>query len=220
MNRTSHDDCSQLADKEDIIVKRKNRPLKKRSRVRNGKKWAMVLAVGVVLLLMGVGTARAIQATQAGGLPPAKPSLQALVQQQIATARAYPPRPKPKTPQVPSPQPAPKPQAGIVNTHQGPFAGMLFAVENLWQGPVGSNWELVYAGAEKNPDGSLGPGALKLYTEAPDSDGGFDIHSIGTYPAPNGVSDLIIVAVNGNLMQLRTDTGGTLVFNLQTNQYS
>ena len=102
----------------------------------------------------------------------------------------------------------------------GPFGGSLFAVNTYWQGPVDSNWELVYAGAKKNPaDDSVGPGALKVYTEGVGSCGGFAIQPIGTFLAPKGAGMLTIVAVNGTLMQLRTDTGSTLVFNLQTNQY-
>jgi hypothetical protein len=52
------------------------------------------------------------------------------------------------------------------------------------------------------------------------SSGGFDIRSIGTYTAPDGARLLTVVAVNGDLMQLRTDTGSSLVFNLKTNTFS
>lgn len=96
---------------------------------------------------------------------------------------------------------------------------MQFTVRNFWQGPVGSNWELVYAGAKVNPDSSAGPGALRLYTEVANADGGFDIHYLGTYVVPNSSGALTIIAVNGYIMQLHTDAGRQLTFNLQNNQY-
>lgn len=94
-------------------------------------------------------------------------------------------------------------------------------MRNFWQGPVGSNWELVYAGSRtKNLMNMSGLGALKIFTETVTAIGGFDVEEVGTYIAPNNQSPLTITAVNGTLMQLRTDTGQTLTFNLQTKQYS
>jgi hypothetical protein len=122
-------------------------------------------------------------------------------------------KPKPTHPTPPPPQPAPQRQAGITDMHEGPFPASEFIVRNFWEGPVGSNWELVYSGALMSPTAqNPGPGALRIYTKTVDY--------IGTYVAPNNQSPLTITAVNGTLMQLRTDTGQTLTFNLQTNQYS
>ncbi|HLG76856.1 MAG TPA: hypothetical protein VKX46_10600, partial [Ktedonobacteraceae bacterium] len=131
------------------------------------------------------------------------------------------PRPKqPPSSQAPAAQSAPQRQAGIVAMHQGPFAASQFTVRNFWQGPVGPNWELVYSGARKNADGSVGPGALRVYTETPDATGGFKIDAVGTFVAPGNQSALLITSYNGTILQLRTDTGKTLSFNLLTNQYN
>lgn len=192
---------------EDVIVK-------KRSRVWKGNTLVVLADIGIVLLFMGISTTCTIPA----GWPPSKAWLQVQQQVEMAEAQAH-ARPKP-TPHAPPLQPAPTRQAGIANMHQGPFPASQFVVRNFWQGPVGSEWYLVYAGARVNPNGSAGQGALVLYTEKPTSDGGFDINSIGTYPAPHGDRALTITAVNGHSMQLRTDTGSTLVFDLQTKQYS
>lgn len=175
---------------------------------RGNSRWALVAALCIVTFLGMLGIASAAQ--HSGG-PLTLAQKEQRIQQLLNAGRAH-LRPKPTTPQVPSPQSAPTLHAGIINMQQGPFGGSLFAVNNFWQGPVGSNWELVYAGAERNPDGSVKQGALKLYTK--------DLTPIGTYPAPSGAGALTIIAVKGSLMQLRTDTGSTLVFNLQTNQYT
>jgi hypothetical protein len=171
-----------------------------------------LVVVAVVSLFIGAISFLHIANAANNNLPPDKQKILEWEQQDMATARAH-PRPKPAHPTPPPAQPAPQLQAGIVDMHQGPFPSSEFIVRNFWQGPVGSNWELVYAGARANPvNQNLGPGALRIYTKTVDY--------IGTYVAPNNESPLTITAVNGSLMQLRTDTGKTLTFNLQTNQYS
>ena len=183
-------------------------PRPQQRRARSTLRWVLVSAVCIATFLFVLGIA---SAAQHNGGPLTLAQKEQRIQQLLNAGRAH-LRPKPTTPQVPSPQPAPTLHAGIINMQQGPFGGSLFAMNNFWQGPVGSNWELVYAGAERNPDGSVKQGALKLYTK--------DLTPIGTYPAPSGAGALTIIAVKGSLMQLRTDTGSTLVFNLQTNQYT
>lgn len=204
-------------------MQRKNKLLKKQSIIQNGNKVVTFGALGVVLLLMIVGTVRIMQGAQAASAgpsawPPAKATMLAQEEQQMAQARAH-PHPKPSyTP--PLPQTPTVRQAGIIDTHQGPFPAAQFTVRNFWQGLVGKDWELVYAGAKVNSDGSMGPGALVLYNETINHLGGFDLKVIGTYPAPNATTALTITAVNGNIMQLSTDTGNVLIFNLQTDQYN
>ena len=199
----------------------KNKASKKRSGAQISKVLlSFLVVVAIVSLFIGAIGFLHIASAANNNLPPAKEKLLELDQQEIATARAH-PRPKPPHPTPPPPQPAPQLQAGIVDTHEGPFPSSEFIVRNGWQGPVGSNWELVYAGASANPlNQNLGPGGLRIYTETATSTGGLDDNYVGMYPSPNNQSPLTITAVNGSIMQLRTDTGNTLTFNLQTNQYS
>lgn len=56
----------------------------------------------------------------------------------------------------PTDQPPQHPQAGIINAPQTPFSPAVFQVRNAWQGLVGSEWVIAYAGAQTNPDGTLG----------------------------------------------------------------
>jgi hypothetical protein len=103
--------------------------------------------------------------------------------------------------------------------HQGPFPASQFSVENFWQGPVGPNWELVYAGTKMNPNGNGGLGAIAVYTEAVNTLGGFNITHVGTYSVSNGTRSLTIASVHGNIMQLLTNAGNILLFDLQTEKY-
>lgn len=177
------------------------------------KLWVIV-AVAAVLVVAGIATASA--ALGAGGLPqgypPAKATELAQQQQAIATARAHPKSKDGPAPVFPSPQPTATFQAGInTHMHEGPFSASQFTVRDAWLGQVDSTWENVYAGGFTNPDGSVGQGALKIYTALD--------QYIGTYTAPAGSAALTITAVNGDVMQLRTDSGVTLTFNLQTHLY-
>lgn len=200
----------------------KNRFLKKRSAGTQTSKLLLpfLVVVAVISLFIGALSFLYIASAANNNLPPGKEKLLELDQQEIATARAH-PKPKPTHPTPPPPQSAPQRQAGITDMHEGPFPSSEFIVRNFWEGPVGSNWELVYAGASANSlNQNLGPGGLRIYTETVTATGGLDDNYVGMYPAPNNQSPLTITAVNGTLMQLRTDTGNTLTFNLQTNQYS
>src|SRR5437588_13133242 len=88
----------------------------------------------------------------------------ARLQQEMDAARAH-ARPKP-TPQAPPHQPDPARQAGIDNDmHQDPFSAAEFTVRNVWQGPVGTAWVLVYAGAAWDAAGGTVRGARRLYDE-------------------------------------------------------
>lgn len=140
-------------------------------------------------------------------------------QQRLKNARAH-PRPKPSTQnQAPPVQPAPTRQAGILPLGQGPFPNSSFTVHNFWQGPVGSDWVLAYAGAKTNPDGTPGVGGIVLYTETINNQGGFDLHPLGTLLAPKGTTALVITAQQGNLLLLRSVTGQQLAFNLISHQF-
>jgi hypothetical protein len=92
-------------------------------------------------------------------------------------------------------------------------------VRNFWQGPVGSDWVLAYAGTKPNADGTAGQGGIVLYTETVNSFGGFDLHPLGTFLAPARCSTLTIIAIQGDLMIVRPAVGRPLTFNLLTHQF-
>jgi hypothetical protein len=182
------------------------------------QKWIeLALATAGIVMFSALLAVHAAQASpEAPPLPAAKAQLQAREQQEMADARAH---ARPKVAGVrPAAQAAPAREAGISEMHQGPFSGTVFAVRNFWQGPVGANWLLVYAGATRNADGSTAAGALRVYTEAPTPDGGFSIHLVGVFTAARGDA-LTISAANGTVLTLRSDMGATLTFNLATTSF-
>jgi len=175
--------------------------------------WLLISAFCVAVVLCVVAIA---SATQSNNLSPADKKQQSLLHdnQQLTAAS-----PKPTgTNQMPTAQPVPTRQAGIVAMHQGPFLSSIFRVQNFYQGPVGSDWVLVYAGSKTNPDGSSGQGGVVLYTETINQQGGFDRHPLGTFLAPNSTA-LTSTAANGNLLTLRSTSGQVLTFDLSTHQY-
>ena len=183
-------------------------------RVPSRLAWFVVVAVAV--LVVGVGVALAAGSAAPAGWPAAKARLAAQQQQALALARSH-PRPKlPAAGLAPASQPPPRPPAGIVAMQQGPFPATTFTVRDVWQGPVGADWVLAYAGA--TPGSSGGPptrGALRLYGETAD----LHLVPIGTFPAAAGTGPLTITGATGTLLRLRTDSGTTLSFNLGTHQY-
>ncbi|WIG61171.1 MAG: hypothetical protein OJF49_003919 [Ktedonobacterales bacterium] len=174
----------------------------------------LIAAVGIALLTGGVLVSRHV--ILAGGAysnyPPAKATEMAREQQAMATARANSNKPSKATEIPSSPQPTATFQAGIVNAHQAPFPPSVFFVNNSYAGPVNGVWEVVYAGRVTNQDGSAGQGGLRIYNMVTDT-------NLGQFLAPAGTSALTITAVNGVVMQLRSDSGQLLTFNLQTHQY-
>ncbi len=152
-------------------------------------------------------------------IPPQKQQLLNQLNQQAAQAGAS---TKPKNVanlSRPSSQPLVTPQAGITQTHQGPFPAGFFTVQSLWQGPLAKNWVLAYAGAKPSSDGTAQQGGILLYTVSGNASGGSDLHLLGVFLAPGGTTALTIVGVSGDLLQLRADSGGNLTFNLQTHLY-
>ena len=181
--------------------------------IRSWLTWTIVIAIAVVSLGVGTAAARSPLTT---GWPAAKAQIDEQQQQALAQARFH-PRPKlPAAGLAPVSQPPPQRHAGIVAMRQGPFLSTTFAVRNFWQGPVGSDWVLVYAGATRDsPNGPPTRGALRIYSETAD----MRLSQIGTFAAAPGTGPLTITAASGNLLQLRTDRGVSLSFNLQTHQY-
>lgn len=173
--------------------------------------------IGGMVLLLGAGSALATSPT--AGWPAAKAQLYQREQQEMAAARAH-PRPKPPMHSViPSHQVDPPRHAGIDDMRQGPFSALEFTVRNFWQGPIGSDWMLVYAGAKRGANGSAGGGALRLYNEPINANGDYTLQEIGTFAAPAGTGALKIIAVKGDTMQLSTGGGKTISFDLRTHRY-
>jgi hypothetical protein len=172
--------------------------------------------IGSATILLVHAGARPV-APMLSSLPPAKAKLLDREQQDRANAQAHATGTK-GFPVVPRPQPPPQLAAGIINMHQGPFPASEFTVSNFWQGPVGSQWLLVYAGAEPGGAGSGDRSALRVYTQTTNSLGGLDLSLQGTFvPGTTGI--LTIEGVSTASMLLRSSGGTSLVFDLVTRRF-
>ncbi len=186
------------------------------------------MSVGLALLVLVVGGVGALSLQAQGEIPDAKAALLAQQANALATARASQSpqqaiQAKLNDPGAPTPESSyPRPESGIIEAHEGPLPNTRFQQQNVWQGPVGtsSTWLQVGAGQMVNSDGSLGSGAVTLATLIPDpTDGNYQYTYIGTLPAPTTTGALGIVAVNGGVLQLQTDGGQSILFDLQTRQF-
>lgn len=124
-------------------------------------------------------------------------------------------------PLPPPRMPPPRLGPGIIfDMHQGPFSPLDFAVYDFWQGPVGSNWELAYAGLERGAAHPSGPrGALRLYIETPDQWGGLHLSFLGEFVPPTDSGGLKIVSTHAEGLGVQSDGGHAYVFNLQNNTF-
>lgn len=113
---------------------------------------------------------------------------------------------------------APAARAAGINDamRAGPFSPAQFAVRNLYQGPVGDSWYLVYAGAGTGPSGT-GPatGGVRVLSQ---SAAGV-ITTKGTFLAPAGTGPLRAVSVDGTLLTLAGPSGQRLTFDLGSLAY-
>ena len=75
-------------------------------------------------------------------------------------------------------------------------------------------WVIAYAGAQTNPDGTLGRGGMVLYRV-----GDFALAYVGTFLAPAGTTALTIIQGQGDLLRLEAASGQVVTFNLQSQQY-
>lgn len=172
--------------------------------------WLMIPALCFFLFLF----ITAINGAQTSDASSAQGQKQQILQQEMNKGRAYSqPKTGPDTqvPVVQTPQPR---RAGIINGRQAPFPPSIFTARNAWQGPVGSQWIIAYAGAQTNSNGTPGQGGLVLYTV-----GDFTLSYLGTFPAPAGTPALTIIKAQGNVLLLQTASGHTLTFNLQSHQF-
>jgi hypothetical protein len=180
--------------------------------VRRSKKLLELASVVALLVLVG-GDGVIASAEPAGKLLP-KAQADFAVQQTLAAARAH-PRQKPGEGGRPAPQPRPARRAGIIEMRQGPFPATEFAVRNVWQGPIGSAWLLVYAGAKRGPGGGADQAAVRVYSETPD----LHMTLVGTFPVANQVGSVRIAGANGHRIELQTDNGSRVAFDLLTQQF-
>jgi len=216
-----------LAFQEDNTMKKRPRVYHKefstaRSRLPQKRshssiRWLFITACCSIAFVCTLGIANAASSGSSGTSTLAQ-KMQ-VSQQWIKDGRAHPHAKPTDQNQAPAVQPAPARQEGIADMRQGPFPHSTFAVDNSWQGPVGSDWVLAYAGAKANADGTAGVGGIVLYTETVNNLGGFDLHPLGTFLAPNGTSALTITARQGNLLLLRSETGESLTFNPVSHQF-
>ena len=125
----------------------------------------------------------------------------------------------------PSPQPDQPLQAGLEQDGQAPFSPMVFVVKDSWKGPVESptQWLLVFAGATRDvhaEGGAAGPAALRVYRITTTSAGVLDTFVlIGNLLSPTTSGPLTITAVNGTVLDLQTEGGESLTFDLLTQQF-
>lgn len=105
---------------------------------------------------------------------------------------------------------------GINNEmHQGPFPASEFRVSNFYQGPAGTQWYLVYAGATVTADGGTGGGAVRVISESATN----TLTMVGTFNAPVAGGALHIVGYQASTLTLATDSGRTVRFALDTLQF-
>lgn len=183
---------------------------------RSNMRWLIVTACCLVVFICLLGIANA---KGSSGTPLTLTQKMQSGQQMIAAGRAHTHAKPTNQSQAPLAQPAPNRHAGIIRMGFGPFASSKFSVENFWQGPVGNDWMLAYAGTKMNPNGTVGPGGIVLYTETINQQSGVDLHPLGTFLAPSGTAALTITAQQGNLLVLRDKTGQQVRFNLTTHQF-
>lgn len=177
-------------------------PLHPQMQRRGNLRWLLVTIVYVAafLCLIGVasaasGTARTLGQKQQG------------IQHSITTGKTSIAPKAGRRNQAQVAQSIPARKAGIVSMKQGPFPTSVFRVSNLWQGPVDNTWVLAYAGAQTRSDGTTGQGAIVLYIETANTQGGFYLHPLGTFLAPGGTTALTITAGTSTLLHVNSESG-------------
>lgn len=187
-----------------------------RRQVKSRLSVLVISTTGLLASLFLIGLLSA-QATSGPSLLQQKQQILQQQQKDIATARArIGPFTRKPAPSTLTPEPL---HPGIIQTHQGPFPPSFFLVQSLWQGPIGKDWVLAFAGGKPGSNGTVQQGAMLLYTVIRDQRGFSTITLIGMFPAPNTSTSLHIVSVQGHLLQLQSESGVQSTFDLQTHQY-
>src|SRR6185312_11132086 len=120
--------------------------------------------------------------------------------------------PAPKLPYVPLPaQPTATFTTGITQEHEGPFSNSDFSIDDDYRGLVNGHWVVIYAGTAWINFPKVGNGALRVYT--------VDVGFTGVFDAPDGSSNLNITGVSGTALQLVSDTGTHLTFDMATDTF-
>ena len=189
---------------------------------RKDKARARAIGWRIPLIALGIGVAAValtMSVTLATGL-----SRKAQYEQQYAqlhpTGRAG-----PKNAPVSLPSSAPMQiQAGIANSHQGPYLSSQFFVSNSWRGPVDTGnkvWIAVFAGLNSPGNGatpSIPAVDVHRLTMNPDGDSAQD-QELGFFAAPGATGGLTITSVNGFVLTLQTASGQIYRFNAASDKY-
>ena len=183
-----------------------------------------VLAAGVLLALVGVfalveiilahgvaSPAASFSSTSTPPLPPAKATILARSQQALATAQAAPRAPKTTTGIPPTAAPTATLITGITDEHQGPFSNSDFSIDDVYRGHVNGQWVIIYAGTAWINFPTKGGGALKIYNLY----GGFS----GLLDTPDSSDNLNITGVSGTTLQITSDKGTHLTFDMATDTW-
>lgn len=142
------------------------------------------------------------------------------LQSRISAVHALPIRSKP--PKDPLPSPSVGVGAGEVagidnDASYGPFSASDFVVSNVYQGPVGDDWFIVYAGmtGSENPVGA-GIAGVKIFHEPEPGTFG----QLGTILDTSTSGALTISSVSREVMALTTPSGERVTFDLATQQFT
>lgn len=176
---------------------------------------ALVGAFALVEIILAHGAASptvSSTSTSTPPLPPAKATLLARSQQAIATAQAAPQTPKPTNVTSSADVPTATLTAGITYEHQGPFSNSDFSIDDVYRGQVNGQWVIIYAGTAWINFPTKGVGALKIYN----LDGGFS----GVLDTTDGSDNLKIIGVSGTTLQITSDKGTHLTFDMATDTWS
>lgn len=187
------------------------------TRTRSNLRWLIISAICISTFLCLVGVASATSVSRGSATQATKDQV---LQRLLHAGNSYIGTKSDYHNQALVVQNAPMRQTGILDMQQGPFLTSTFTVRNFWQGPVGNAWVLAYAGATLNSNGSEALGGIALYTETANAQGGFDLHPLGTFLAPNGTTALTITEANDNLLQLSSESGANLTFDLAAHQFT
>ena len=188
-----------------------------RTRVqRTGVRWSIpMLALAIVVLAV----ACTVTITVATGLSPKAQYLQ-----QYNDQYANAPHRVAGTPHAVPSSPPVHFEAGITNSHQGPYHSWQFLVSNSWRSPSAASdriWIAVFAGVNSPGNGSppsIPAVAVHKLTISADGTSSQD-EELGFFAAPGANGPLTIISANGMVLTLQTDTGQIYHFDAANDRY-
>lgn len=189
------------------------------SYIAQARRRALVLGIVLALVgafaLLGILRAQSASGPAATGslppLPPAKATILARSQQALATAQAGPQAPKYTNVAPGRAQPTATFTTGITDENQGPFSNSDFSIDDVYRGQVNGHWVVIYAGTAWTNFPTEGVGALRVYN--------LDVGYAGVFDTPDGSSDLKITAVSGTTLQIVSNKGTHLTFDMVTDTF-